>query len=208
MFENRNLRHDLFALGLLALVVFLGVSLITYDPADPVAQVAAELGGWYATDVLVYPQNEQLHNACGRWGALAADVLFQGLGVGAWYVLLSLAVVDITLLRRQAIENPVVRTLGWLASLAGITTLAALLAPHISPGPVIGAGGYCGALCGGLIQAHFALAGGLILCLSVLLGGLLLSTDYWLLLISARILALATRVPGRAGWQLPRSRRS
>ena len=127
MFENRNLRHDLFALGLLAVVVFLGVSLATYDPADPVTEVAAELGGWYSTDVLVSPQNAQIQNACGRWGALAADAMFQALGVAAWYVLLSLAIVDVALLRRRAIENPVVRTLGWLASLAGLASLVTLM---------------------------------------------------------------------------------
>jgi hypothetical protein len=36
MFDNRQLRLDLCAVGLLALVVFLSVSLCTYHPADTV----------------------------------------------------------------------------------------------------------------------------------------------------------------------------
>ena len=35
MFENRRLKLDLLALGLLAMVAFLATSLASYDPADP-----------------------------------------------------------------------------------------------------------------------------------------------------------------------------
>ena len=38
MFENRNLASDLYALGLLVLTVFLGIALLTYDPADPIGE--------------------------------------------------------------------------------------------------------------------------------------------------------------------------
>jgi DNA segregation ATPase FtsK/SpoIIIE, S-DNA-T family len=100
MFDNRNLRLDLLALFLLAVVLFLGVSLATYDRADPVSQIAQPLAGLYTPDVLVFPQNESIQNACGRWGCLAADLLFHGLGIGAFYLLISLAVLDYLLLRR------------------------------------------------------------------------------------------------------------
>ena len=56
MLEKRDLKLDLFALGLLALTVFLGASLFSYDPADPPSE-------------LVYPQHSEPANVCGRYGA-------------------------------------------------------------------------------------------------------------------------------------------
>ncbi len=189
MFEQRNLRLDLCALFLLALTLFLTVALTSYDPADPVAELARSIEHLYAPDVLVYPMHDKVHNACGRWGALVADVLFQSLGLGAYYLLVSLAVLNALLLQRRAIDSPLVRLVGWLASLAGITTLLAMLLPTFSPGPVIGSGGYLGALLHHWLELHFARLGGCILCVSVILGGLLLSTDY----VLVRWTYLATR---------------
>jgi hypothetical protein len=54
--RNRNLRLDLLALGLLALAVFLALSLLTYSPADPVIELASPLNQLFHPDVLVYPQ--------------------------------------------------------------------------------------------------------------------------------------------------------
>ena len=67
-------------------------------------------------------------------------------GVGAYYLVFSLAVLDFQLLRRREIDSPALRMIGWIASLGGITTIAAIAFPSLSPGPVIGAGGYLGAL--------------------------------------------------------------
>jgi S-DNA-T family DNA segregation ATPase FtsK/SpoIIIE len=184
MLENRNLRRDLFALALLALVVFLGLALASYDAADPIPQPLAPLSLLYQPDALVHPANPQVHNACGVWGALAADALFAWLGVGAYYFVASLAALDIQLLRRQEIDAPALRTAGWIASLTGATTIVAISFPWLSPGPVIGPGGYLGALGKAVVEMHFATAGGLILCGSVTLGGLLLATDYALIRVA------------------------
>ena len=173
MFEDRNLKLDLFALGLLALVIFLGVSLATYDKADPPSS-------------LVYPTSGTIQNACGRSGALAAHWLLEGLGIGAYYLIASLAMLDVVLLARRQIDQPVLRTFGWVTSLCGLTTLAALALPHGSPGPVIGAGGYLGATGRGIMEMNFASAGAYILTISIILAGLLLSTDYILLRLAAR----------------------
>ncbi len=181
MLENRNLRRDLVALALLALVVFLGASLATYDPADRVPTPLAPLSLLYQPDALVHPPNPQIHNVCGVWGALAADALLSWLGVGAYYLVVSLAVLDFQLLRRQEIDMPALRTTGWIASMVGATTIAAIAFPWLSPGPVIGPGGYLGALGKAVVEMHFATVGGLILSGSVALGGLLLATDYALI---------------------------
>ena len=170
--EPRNLKADLAALVLLALALFLAIALATYNPADP-------------PSTLVYPLASEIHNACGRVGAIAAYWLFEGLGLGAYYLVLSLAVLDAALLRRQAINERWLRGAGWLMSLAGFATLVAMAAPEWSPGPVIGSGGYLGAAGRGLLEMHFATAGAYILVVSLLAGGLLLSTDYLLVHLSA-----------------------
>lgn len=186
MFENRSLRMDLFALALCGLVIFLGGSLGTYNPADPVPELIPPLNKLYQADQLVYPASETVTNACGKWGALASDVLLNGLGIGAYYVVLSLIIVDVLLLSRRAIDMAALRTVGWVASLAGLTAIVSLLAPSASLGPMIGAGGYLGVLGRTLLETHFALAGSLILAGSMLIGGLMLCTDYALFRMAFR----------------------
>ena len=74
MLEQRDLKKDLLALGLLALAVFLAASLLSYDPADPPSK-------------LVYPERPEVLNACGRSGAFVSRCLFTALGLGAYYLL-------------------------------------------------------------------------------------------------------------------------
>ncbi len=181
MFEERSLKLDLCALTLSALVVFLGVALWTYDVADP-------------PGTLTWPASETVHNACGRTGAASAHYLFESLGYGAWYLVGSLAVLTVLLVRRREIDQPVLRAVGWAVSLVGLTTLASMAAPNWSPGPMAGAGGYVGAMGRALLEAHFAHAGSYIFAFSVVLAGLLLSTDYFVF----KAAAATTSVTGRS----------
>ncbi len=126
--------------------------------------------------------------------ALAVHYLFESLGIGAYYLIVSLATLAFLLLRRREIDQPVLRTLGWAISVVGLTTLAALAIPNWTPGPVVGAGGYIGAMGRTLLEMHFAVAGSYIFALSVLLAGLLLSTDYFLF----RAAAVTTSITGRS----------
>jgi S-DNA-T family DNA segregation ATPase FtsK/SpoIIIE len=196
MLDKRTLYRHCFALALLALAVFLCLSLFTYDAADPIGVPVAPLNFAHTPNPAVYPANEHIHNVCGYCGALAADAMFAWFGVVAWYVVVSLGVLDYHLLRRQEIDSPALRTLGWIASLAGLTTIFAIAFPSLSPGPVIGSGGYLGALGKAIVLAHFATIGGLIIAGSFLLGGLLLWTDYALIETAAFLCRVAS-LPAR-----------
>ncbi len=180
MFENRSLRIDLFTLMLFAGTAVLGVALCTYNSADP-------------PSTLIQPPQTTFQNACGPIGAYVAHYLIESLGVGAYYLLGSLAVLSVVLMWRGEIDQPVLRGIGWALSLLAVSTLANLLFPHISPGPEIGAGGFLGAMGRVLLESHFAVTGAFILTLSVLFAGLLLSTDYFLF----HVAAATTRVSGR-----------
>src|SRR4051812_16640173 len=197
--DRTTLYRDCFALAVLALVVFLAVALATYDAADPLSVPVAPLHLAHVPHPTVYPPSPRVHNLCGYAGALAADAMFSWFGAAAYYVVLSLAIIDFFLLRRRAIDSPALRMLGWLASLAGIATLLAIAVPAWSPGPVIGSGGFFGALGKTMLLAHFATAGGVIIASSLTLGGLLLATDYVLIetaLLLCRIAALPARAAG------------
>src|SRR6476469_1628303 len=119
MLDKRSLYRDCFALALLALAIFLSLSLATYDKGDPVGVPVAPLNFAHTPNPAVYPENERIHNVCGYCGALAADALFSWFGAAAYYVVFSLALLDYHLLRRREIDTPALRALGWIASLAG-----------------------------------------------------------------------------------------
>src|SRR5437016_2841966 len=162
--EESRRRLDLVALGLLAAHIFLAVALLTYDPADP-------------PSAATYPPRAHTANACGPLGAIVARMLFAGFGVGAYYLATSSGAVTVLLLMRRTIRGPAVRFLGWLLTLIALCTLASFSLPRLAPGPVIGAGGYLGAVGRGLLETHFARAGSFILIFSVLMGGLTLCTE-------------------------------
>ena len=140
MLDNRDVRFDLFALGLFVLVVFLGLSLVSYNPADPIAELVYPFNQFYQPDVLTYPVAETTTNWCGPWGSLFASVTLEALGIGAYYAVISLAILTTLLLMRRDVDSPVLRTVGWVLSLVGFTTLATLILPWFTPGPVMGAG--------------------------------------------------------------------
>ncbi len=195
MLEQRNLRLDLAALGLVAVIVFLTCALLTYHPHDPVGPLPPPLNLLVQTDSLALPASDVVHNACGYWGSLAASLLFNTFGYRSYYLVATLALIDFQLLRRKQIDRPLLRAMGWLLSLAGATTIIALILPTVSPGPVIGAGGYVGALGKALVEAHFATAGGLILMSSITIGGLILCTDDAVVQVARGAVELATNGP-------------
>ena len=195
MFEDRNVKLDVTALALLALVVFLGLALFSYTPADAITPGASSS--------LVYPSSTEPANICGRAGAWLSDGLLRMLGVGAYYLVISLAVLDVLCLMRKPIEHHTLRAFGWVISLVGIATFAAMALPQLAPslwaGPELGPGGYLGATGRGLLEMHFASVGAYILVVCLIAGGLLLSTDYFLVQLGVWCVATPAKAAlGRA----------
>lgn len=174
MFENRNIKQDLFALGLLAIVIFLSLAVVSYERSDPSPSNSA--------GALVYPARGEVGNLCGLVGAWTADLLLRFSGIGSYYLVISLAALDVFLLRRKVVNQHWVRFSGWFISLIGLTTLVSLTMTHLLPplwtGPELGAGGLLGAVGSELLLIHFAALGAYILAISVFFAGLVMCTDY------------------------------
>ena len=123
----------------------MATALLTYHSNDPIGELLPPLNHLYQADLIEYPESTYIQNACGKLGALSADIMFSLLGFGAFYLLGSLVIVDVALLRRRNIDAPAIRLAGWMISLCGVCTCLSLTLPAITPGPVMGSGGILGA---------------------------------------------------------------
>lgn len=162
MLDKERLKTDLLALGLLALVVFVGLSFLSYDPADPPSS-------------LVFPQRQSPTNICGEIGASVAYYTRQWLGFGVWIVLAALVAWDLKLFSREPSRRTVTTMIGLLLLGTSSCALLHLLVPGISSGSAYGSGGQIGAWSGILLQQKFSTAGILIFAGSLLTAGVLLT---------------------------------
>jgi DNA segregation ATPase FtsK/SpoIIIE, S-DNA-T family len=162
--DVQRLKSDLLALVILALTVFLGLSLVSYHPADPPGDV-------------VYPPPQTLHNLCGPTGARLAHQLHAMLGLGSWFLLGGLVLFDMRLFSRQPVPDPFLRMLGGAAAVAAICGALQLSLPRLGSGPVYGSGGFVGAAGRILMTERLSTGGSAILLGTMFIAGLLLATD-------------------------------
>ncbi|HAC90456.1 MAG TPA: DNA translocase FtsK, partial [Planctomycetaceae bacterium] len=195
---ERKIEFDIQAIALSAICIFIWLSLLSYDPADSLGQMSGFLSRIVAVDNAVYPPNQQIHNVCGWLGALTATVLIQAFGIGSLLVAAGLSVLAYWLFRIQTNYVPPSRQLGWMLIIVGTTTLFALLNIPTPYAPMIGPGGYIGAITSTWLHDHLAMLGAAILTLSVLLAGVLLSSDYVLLRAVGRLVQSGVAIAGSA----------
>lgn len=168
--ENHPLMIRLLALLVTAITIFLAISLIDFDPADPPYR-------------LVYPQNASATNLCGPIGAACASRLLNGLGLGAHLLLLPMAFLSWRLWKGKAPDQPVLRSLGLLMILTGLCGILSLTGAALGVRTVFGPGGVLGATLKFYLDSYFAKVGSYILLGSLTLAGALLACDYTLMRI-------------------------
>jgi DNA segregation ATPase FtsK/SpoIIIE, S-DNA-T family len=161
-------------------VVFLGLSLLCYDPADP--------PGFSAE-----PVNSPPTNACGPVGALLAHLLFITLGWSSWLVVLGLAVLILLFTARRPVPDRLGPALGFLLVVMVAAGLIHKVAPNLSPSSAVGTGGYVGAIVAIFLELHFGLAGLFLILAAAGLFGLALCHDVLLLWPLQEIRAWARR---------------
>jgi DNA segregation ATPase FtsK/SpoIIIE, S-DNA-T family len=176
--QARKIEFDVEAIALSALCIFIWLSLLSYDPADNLSSLPRPLNKLIAVDNAVYPPNEKIQNWCGWAGAVTANILVQSFGVGSLLVATGLSVLSIWLFRVQTNFVPPLRQVGWVLVIIGTTTIFALMGVSTPFSPIIGPGGYLGAITSTWLHDHFAMMGATIMTITILIAGILLSTDY------------------------------
>lgn len=198
MTEERKIEFDIEAIVLAAICVFLWLSLLSHSPADRVSGLFESAYAWLPLAPEVYPANAELQNTCGWFGALVSRLLLQGLGAGAFLVVIGLTVLTAWMFRVQSNYVRASRQVGWTLVIVAFTTFVAVLDLRLPSTPVIGPGGYLGAMTSTWLHEHFAILGSLILTLTVLMTGLLLSTDYVVVRAVYKMLFSSATVAGAA----------
>jgi S-DNA-T family DNA segregation ATPase FtsK/SpoIIIE len=127
-------------------IVFLGLSLLCYNPADA--------PGWGAS-----PVNSPPTNACGPVGALCAHLMFITLGWSSWFLVAGLAVVVLLVTARRAVPDRLGPGLGFVLFLLVAAGFIHKVGPNLRPSPAVGSGGYAGAVVAIFLEVHFGLAG-------------------------------------------------
>lgn len=206
-----NLVRDVCALVLIAFTLILTVSLVTHNAADPLDTPIWPISEFYTPDATIFPPNATITNACGYWGALLSSLLLDALGIASAIVIGALGGVATALILRGNLNAPVLRSLGGTIIVIAVATGGAMLPLQASGLPVVGGGGFLGAMTSTWLLEHFAPAGAWILTLTLFLVGTLMTSDYALLYASKRILKEGHKVSKsglrRAANALPAPRR-
>ena len=198
--REMNLARDVTAIVLVAITLMMVVSIVTRSSADPIETPVWPISEIYSPASNVYPTHTTVTNACGYWGALLSSAMFDALGLASAFVIAAFGGVAAALLGRGRMNAPVLRSLGGTIIIIGAASAAALIPAQIEGMPVVGNGGYLGAMLSTLLLEHFAPTGAWILSLTVFAVGLLLTTDYTLVYAGKRILAGGAMV-SRSGMQ-------
>ncbi|MCC9656074.1 DNA translocase FtsK [Rhodopirellula halodulae] len=194
-----DIRRDVPALLLVAVTLLTLVSVLTHDPADPVPTPVWPLSQFFTPDMAIYPANDVVQNACGSLGALISAMLLSAVGIGSSLVIAAGGGISTALLVRGHMNAPVLRSLGGCVTLLAVTTAAAMTNIELNGMPVVGNGGYLGAMTSAFLLQHFHPVGSWILTLTVLAVGLLLTTDY-MLVYAGRTVLLGGAKASRKGF--------
>ena len=196
MWDLHRIKSDLIALALFAATLFIGLSMLSFDPGDPPGR-------------LVHPVRDVPLNLCGELGAQLSYSLRAAFGIGAWFLVVALAAYDFRLLSRGPDDAVKQKAIGASLMLASLCVALHLLAPDIASGQIVGSGGYVGAWGVAAFEEHFATTGLFILLSSSFLAGFVLVADTSVVTRALRfllrpIVALPAALLGALSWLVKR----
>ena len=150
-------------IALLATWVFITLSVVSFDPADPPSH-------------LVAVHNDPATNLCGRFGAVVAWELHRVLGIGSWVLLLGVAGFLAVTGMRRPVGHPVLRCIGLLLVAISLATLHALHLPNL--GPLVGApAGLAATALAMEVSPRFSLVGSTLIVTTSLVIGAVVAVD-------------------------------
>ena len=164
MSVRQRVLHSAPLIAFALAIVYLGLSLGGYDPADPPGHGAD-------------PANQPPTNPCGPVGAVFAHILFSTLGWSSWLLLLGLAVVNLLVTTRRPIPDKFGPAIGFGLVVVVAAGFIHKIAPMLTPSPAVGTGGYVGALVAIFLEVHFGPVGMRLILAAAGLFGLALCHD-------------------------------
>lgn len=162
MFDFERFRNDVLALGLFALVVFVGLSFLSYDAADPPSS-------------LVFPTRQTPVNICGSMGASIAFYGRHVFGLGIWVAMAAVIAWDMRLLSRDKTRGNWLSLAGTLLLVMFACVAMQLTVPALDSGSTWGSGGLAGAWGGATLTQFCSPAGVMIVVVCGLVSGWMLS---------------------------------
>ena len=164
--NNRRL-NELIGFLLCVSALLLSLALVSYSPLDPSLNSASVLTG-----------SRVARNWVGVVGALIADLMLQGFGLGAFLLPIFPAVLGMRWFRSRKIASPVAKSLGAIWLVIFVPALLALLPGHLRWLHAVPIEGLLGRIVGDVLIHYFNLAGAYIVCASTLAVALYLSTAF------------------------------
>jgi len=164
--SNRRL-NELIGFLLCVSALLLILALASYSPLDPSLNSASVLTG-----------SRVARNWVGVVGALVADILLQGFGIGAFLLPIFPAFLGMRWFRSRKILSPIAKSLGSLWLVLFVPALLALLPGHMRWRDAMPIEGLIGRILGDILIHYLNLAGAYIVCASILAVALYLSTAF------------------------------
>ncbi len=162
---REKLRREIVGIFLVALALFLFMSLVTYDPMDP--------------SFFSYSSSKarETHNWMGLVGSYTAGLLYQAFGLSSFVVPFVLAMYAFSFIFQWEWEYPGIRWIGWaIFLLAGSSLLGLWLKPLQIYRHTLLAGGFLGELFSKTLVRYFNPLGTAVLLLLILIIGFVLGT--------------------------------
>ncbi|SIO64955.1 DNA segregation ATPase FtsK/SpoIIIE, S-DNA-T family [Singulisphaera sp. GP187] len=194
MLDRQRLTRNGPASAFLLAIIFLALSLAHYDPADPPG---------HSTE----PVRTSPANPCGPVGAALAHVLFTSVGWTSLLVVFGLAAIDLLWFARRSVAERVGPAAGFALLTAVTAALVHKYGRDLDPRPLVGSGGYLGALAVAFFEGQFGLLGMLLILAAAGLVGLSLCAEalfVWPFQEVVRVLGIkARRKPVEAAEPIP-----
>ena len=165
MAKNKQYKghHEILGVFFLALGLFFGISLLSYDPADPALNVTSTVS--------------QINNLAGVVGAYTADILFTIFGISAYFMCAILFLISVLQFIGKTIRLNWKEAVAYVISVVAVASIIHLKfdTVHIHGQP-IGAGGLFGGLFGKVLKEWVGVAGSYIITLTIATLSLLYAT--------------------------------
>jgi len=180
---KEKLKHEIIGILLVALGIFLFVSLVTFDPADP--------------SLFSYSSSKarEIHNWMGVVGSYMAGLLFHGFGLPSFLIPFVLGMYAFSFIFRWEWKYPLIKLIGWGIFLLATSSVFGLwLKPLRIYQHDLLVGGFIGELFSKTLVRYFNLPGATILSLLVLIVAFVLGTGISFISIVHRLATLMSRL--------------